>query len=145
MGAASSSARSFARVAAQNFGASSRYRSLDRLDGVQPFGEREEALAAQLAAVLWRYAHLAKHEHFNEEREWRMVVSGPQSARKYRVGRQGLTPFLETEEIPLERVWVGPAIGPNRPIANRLASEFLNDHGYERVKVKYWASPFAQR
>jgi hypothetical protein len=107
----------------------------------QAFQDQEELLAAHLAQAAWRYAHLAKHEHFREEHEWRFIVGAPRHDIQYRVGRLGLTPYLPTETMEIVEVWIGPRIGPEPEIAKVTAAHFLSQHGIAS-SVDYWASPF---
>lgn len=102
--------------------------------------DRHERLASEIARVAWRYAHLAKHEHFYEECEWRFVVSAPESSVQYRIGARGLTPYLPTEKLTIEQVWIGPAVAAPQ-VAERTTTRFLARHGV-KAEVAYWKSPF---
>jgi DUF2971 family protein len=105
---------------------------------------RDEALVSQLSRLILRYASLAKHGHFEEEREWRLIVDAPEEDIQYRVGARGLTPFLPSNELALETVWIGRSGDVNPVIAKRTVTQFLNRHGIS-AEVEYWESPFSGR
>lgn len=107
--------------------------------------DRVDILVSFLLRIANRYAHVAKHEHFQEEAEWRFVVDAPQYDVKYCTTALGLTPYLYTEELTIEEVWVGPGAGPSPEIAKRTAMQFLARHGMTNAKVEHWASPFRGR
>lgn len=98
---------------------------------------RIEALALDLADVAWRYAHIAKHEHFREEKEWRYVVGAPQSHLSYRMTKRGLAAYLDTQTLELAEVWIGPSA---RAIPKEDVTRFLTIHGVDAT-VEYWDSP----
>lgn len=97
-------------------------------------------LSSELMRVVNRCLHRAKHEHFREEREWRLVVDRPQEDMQFRMGALGLTPYLETEPLCLDGVWVGPRTRPDDEAAIRTAQRFLAKHKLNPT-VKCWASP----
>lgn len=119
-----------------------RFRRKIVLRSGKTFNGWEEFLADELAAVAWRYAHLAKHEHFEEEVEWRLVVRAPSREVRYRVGGKGLTPYLPTGNLTIKEVWIGPAVGPTPKVAKRIVTGFLEAHGIVDAKVDCWESPF---
>lgn len=98
-------------------------------------------LPEELSHVALRYAQLAKHKHFAEEREWRVVVAEPDREVQYKVGARGLTPYLMTAPLPIVEVWIGPSVGPARDVARRAVRGFLERHKLE-AQVEYWKSPF---
>jgi len=100
---------------------------------------REER-AEDLASVAWHYAHLAKHEHFYEECEWRFVIGAPKQSVQYKVGARGLTPYLPTEKLTIEKVWIGPSV-PGPRVAQRNVERFLASCGVN-ASVAHWESPF---
>jgi hypothetical protein len=98
-------------------------------------------LATELAQVAWRGARQAKHQHFSEEREWRFIVDAPPYETKFRVSSRGLTPFLETEQLELEEVWIGPGVGPSAEVAQQTVRRLLRQEGLD-AKVECWTSPY---
>lgn len=107
----------------------------------QAFEDQPALLAMHLGRLALRYAHLAKHEHFQEELEWRFIVNAPANDVRYRVGARGLTPYLETENLSIKEVWVGPVASPSPQVALRTTSRFLAKHGIT-AKLDFWESPF---
>jgi hypothetical protein len=86
-----------------------------------------------------------KARPFLEELEWRFIVNAPSQDIEYRVSRLGLTPFLETAKLTIEKVWIGPGVGPDPDVAKRTVAQFLDKHGIKGAKVDRWVSPFAWR
>lgn len=103
--------------------------------------DRNEVLADHLAQIAWRHAQLAKHEHFEFESEWRFVVWESAPEIEYRLTRRGLTPYLFTDSLKLEEVWIGPGVGPNRKKAHAAVSEFLAKHGLSPT-VRHWKTSY---
>lgn len=103
--------------------------------------ERNEILAGHLAQVAWRYAQLSKHEHFQFESEWRFVVSESNPVAQYRLTKRGLTPYLFTDQLQLEEVWIGPGVGPDPEKANAEVSEFLAMYGLKPT-VRSWPTSY---
>jgi hypothetical protein len=116
-------------------------RKIERGAGARSVAGYDEWLASELAEVAWRGAHQAKHHHFAEEKEWRFIVDGPGYATKFRVSARGLTPFLETERLELEEVWIGPGVGPGPEIAKQTAHRLMKQRGLD-ARVESWASPY---
>lgn len=116
-------------------------RKIDEFQKLPANPQTDDDLAQHLSSVADRYAHVAKHEHFREEAEWRVIVEESKPSLHYRLGKMGLTPFLETDPLPIEEVWIGPAVGPNRVLAKRITKEFLAQHEID-AEVHYWDSPF---
>lgn len=109
---------------------------------VEVFGSESVHLASELSGVARHYADCIKHEHFGEEREWRLVVSSSDPNHvKYRATDRELVPYLMTEALELKEVWVGPGIGPDPDTAKDVTSRFLKKHGVD-AEVKYWKSSF---
>jgi hypothetical protein len=102
---------------------------------------KSDWLTSELMRVARRCLHRAKHEHFREECEWRIVVDAPPDTVNFRAGALGLTPYLVTEPMTLEEVWIGPRIGPDAEAAKRTVERFLGHHNLDAT-VRYWASPF---
>lgn len=113
---------------------------IDRIVDDDP-QERNRRLVLHLHRVARRYAHVAKHEHFQEEAEWRIVVDAPKDDIMYRVTGRGLTPYRYTEDLPIVEVWIGPAVGPAPEVAKRTVKHFLGKLSIE-AKVGFWESPF---
>jgi hypothetical protein len=101
-------------------------------------------LAPRLSSVAWRYAQLAKHEHFKEEKEWRFVIEAPPNDVNYYVGRLGLTPYRETDTIKIKKIWIGPSAGPDPQVMRRTVKQFLEKHGVT-AEVNVWESPYVGR
>ena len=116
-------------------------RKLSRAESAKGTDEYEDRLASQLVDVAWRAIHVAKHEHFREEYEWRFIVGGSAVAPQYRISPRGLVPFLATDALTLEEVWIGPAVCPSPDVAKETAIGFLGSRKIEAA-VKVWASPF---
>jgi hypothetical protein len=98
-------------------------------------------LSADLAYLLWRFAHTTKHQHFAEEQEWRFIVQAPESETCFTHGRRGIVPYLQTEQLPLEEVWVGPNVAPDPEVAKQTTRLLLQSHNVA-AKVNVWASPY---
>jgi hypothetical protein len=96
--------------------------------------------AAELAMVAWRYAHLAKHEHFKDEVEWRCVAyPEPGGGPRYRLSDRGLIPYIEIP-MAIEQVWIGPRIWPSGDTAVEGVQTVLP--GVPPNQIKCWASPY---
>ena len=104
---------------------------------------KSDWLVSELMRVARRCLHRAKHEHFREECEWRIVVEAPQNATKFRTGPLGLTPYLATEPMILEEVWTGPRVGPDAEVAKHTIEQFLARHKLSAT-IQHWASPFGR-
>jgi hypothetical protein len=102
---------------------------------------RNNVLADHLWHVARRYAHVAKHGHFEEEAEWRIIVDAPKDDVQYRVTRRGLVPFRPTVELPIQKVWIGPAVHANPEVAKRSVTRFLAKQEIT-AEVDFWDSPF---
>jgi hypothetical protein len=97
-----------------------------------------------------------KHEAFNEECEWRKVISkhGQMPGQKFRQGKSTLIPFVEimldvmrvgTECVPRERyfineVVVGPTPTPDLTI--EALRSFFDSEGHPEVTVRSSTIPF---
>lgn len=120
-------------------------RRIHWLASVEDSEQKRNKLASALAGKALRYAYMAKHEHFREEREWRVVVySAAPTATRYRVGKLGLTPYLQTHNLLIHEVWIGPGIGPDAEMARRTLRGFLENRQI-KAEVHYWSSPFIRR
>lgn len=118
-------------------------RQIERASGSSSAERRAEFLVSKLARMAWRCAERAKHEHFREEAEWRIHVGAPASEVNYRVGPLGITPFLATEALALEEVWIGPRAGRDPLVAKRAVQGFLRTHKIDAT-IELWDSPFAR-
>jgi hypothetical protein len=88
---------------------------------------------------LWDTVMSTKNRAFEDEREWRVVISaGAADKVEYRATARGLIPYvqlsfppgapLDSSPLPINRVWVGPA---NDPVASVAAvTGFLKSAGY---------------
>lgn len=102
---------------------------------------RQHRLAENLIHIAETLAARAKHRHFREEREWRIVVHAPTHNIKYRPGPNGLVPYLMTVPAELEQVWVGPNVGPDPKTSVQTTKAFLAKNSY-KPEVKRWESTF---
>lgn len=115
-------------------------RKIDRLKEVAT-DDKSDVLTDQLAQVAWRYAQLAKHEHFLFESEWRFVVWEADPVIQYRLTKRGLTPYLFTDKLKLEEVWIGPGVGPTPEEARDAVTKFLATQGLS-PKVLHWKTSY---
>jgi hypothetical protein len=97
--------------------------------------------ADQLSEVAWRFAQAAKHEHFIEEREWRLSMGNPDEDPQFHVGARGLTSYVSTGKLAIKEVWVGPAARPTVEVAIRMAEQHLAKNGVT-ARVSCWQSSF---
>lgn len=108
------------------------------LDG--KFPNQAMLFAAELAMVAWRYAHRAKHEHFKEEDEWRCVEYAAMKGPGYRFVERGFVPFIEMP-LAIEKVWIGPRIGPTKEIAVEAVQTLLSG-AVPPDNIQFWSSPY---
>ena len=87
-------------------------------------------------------ASIIKHCAFDEETEYRQIYQPSKSplplATKYRMGRFGLTPYVEIEflqkgKLPIESIMIGPCRDPDSEA--RSLRLMLSDYGYGDVQV----------
>ena len=87
-------------------------------------------------------ACIIKHPSFNEENEYRQIYQPDTSIRAleviYRMGRFGLTPYVELEflekgKLPIESVMIGPCRDPQSE--SRSLKLMLSQFGYDHVQV----------
>jgi hypothetical protein len=114
---------------------------LERLSIENPI-DRDELIVTDFSRAIRRYAHVAKHPHFQEEEEWRFIIDAPPQGVEYRIGRRGLTPFRPTDTLPIVKVWIGPNVGPSPRIALETVTRFLEKNGVTGAEVEFWESPF---
>lgn len=122
---------------------------LDRVDNFlnqKNFGEVEVGyLLGMLEGIFNNVACIIKHPGFEEEAEYRQIYQPTNSTlsleTKYRMGRFGLTPYVEIEflqkgRLPIESITIGPCRDPCTE--ERLLGTMLTKYGYNDVEV--WAS-----
>ncbi|MFT3927845.1 MAG: DUF2971 domain-containing protein [Myxococcales bacterium] len=105
----------------------------------------DKALRVYIHQPLLRLLLAFKHPAFKAEQEWRLVCgeSGPWNGAKYRVGRYGLTPYIEygrplpsgtpRATLPISGVLHGPTA--NRDVAGHALHGLLQSFGYDGVEV----------
>lgn len=121
-------------------------RLLSRLDeylNEHEFGEVEVGyLMGTLEGTFNNVACIIKHSSFMEENEYRQIYQPGASIHaleiKYRMGRFGLTPYVELEflekgKLPIESVMIGPCRDPQSE--SRSLELILSQSGYEHVQV----------
>ena len=107
------------------------------------FGEVEVGyLMGFLDCTFNSVACIIKHSAFEEENEYRQIYQPSRSTlslkTKYRMGRYGLTPYVEIEflqkgKLPIESVMIGPCKDPDSEA--RSLELLLSENGYGDVKV----------
>ena len=112
------------------------------LDG-HDFGEVEVGcLIGMLEGTFNIVACIIKHSAFEEENEYRQIYQPATSTlsldTKYRMGRFGLTPyveigFLQKGKLPIQSIMIGPCRDPDSEI--RSLELMLSEHGYSDVEV----------
>ena len=112
------------------------------LDG-HNFGEVEVGYLMGLLDVTFNnVACIIKHSTFEEENEYRQIYQPARSTlsldTKYRMGRFGLTPyveigFLQKGKLPIQSIMIGPCRDPDSEI--RSLELMLSEHGYSDVEV----------
>ena len=85
---------------------------------------------------------IIKHPAFEEENEYRQIYQPATSTlslvTKYRMGRFGLTPYVEIEfphkeKLPIQSIMIGPCRDPDSEV--RSLRLMLAEHGYSDVEV----------
>lgn len=120
---------------------------LDRVDeflNKNDFGEVEVGyLMGMLEGTFNNVACIIKHSGFEEEAEYRQIYQPSTSAlsleTKYRMGRFGLTPyveigFLQKGRLPIKSITIGPCRDPRAE--ERSLRMMLAKYGYEDVEVQ---------
>ena len=115
--------------------------------------ERERGSATSIACVDFLngvavHAHEYKHPAFEEEREWRVVLSAKidsSTQRKERIVGSVIVPYLEIPfkknlPIPVNEVIVGPTAESERAMA--ATQEYLAHHGLTDVAVRSSIIPY---
>ena len=112
------------------------------LDG-HNFGEVEVGYLMGLLDVTFNnVACIIKHSTFEEENEYRQIYQPATSTllldTKYRMGRFGLTPYVEIEflqkgKLPIQSIVIGPCRDPASEI--RSLKLMLSEHGYGDIEV----------
>lgn len=121
-------------------------RLLSRVDEFlndQDFGEVEVGyLMGMLEGTFNNVACVIKHPGFEEEAEYRQIYQPSNSTlsleTKYRIGRFGLTPyieigFLQKGKLPIESIMIGPCRDPDSE--ERSLKMMLSQYGYGDVEV----------
>lgn len=116
---------------------------VDEFLGNNEFGEVEVGyLMGTLEGVFNQVACIFKHFGFEEEAEYRQIYQPSNSSlaleTKYRMGKFGLTPyveigFLQKERLPIESVTIGPCRDPDSE--ERALRMLLSSYGYSDVEV----------
>jgi Protein of unknown function (DUF2971) len=116
---------------------------VDEFLGDHDLGEVEVgSLMGMLEGTFNIVACIIKHSTFEEENEYRQIYQPARSAlaldTKYRVGRFGLTPyveigFLEKGKLPIQSIMIGPCRYPDSE--TRSLKLMLSKHGYGDVEV----------
>ncbi len=103
---------------------------------------RTSSLIDGASSIVHDCALAAKHEHFREEKEWRLLVTVPPSRLQYRTSTRGITPFILTESLELVEVWTGPGAARTPALAVRVVSDLLRTHGLTSTSVESWTTSF---
>lgn len=118
--------------------------SVDAFLNENDFGEVEVGyLMGMLKATFNIVACVIKHSGFDEEAEYRQIHQPSSSAlsleTKYRMGRFGLTPyveigFLQKGRLPIESIMIGPCRDPHAE--EQSLRMILAKYGYGDVEVR---------
>lgn len=116
---------------------------VDKFLNDNDFGEVEVGyLKGMLEGIFNIVACIIKHSAFEEENEYRQIYQPATSALslgiKHRIGRFGLTPyveigFLQKEMLPIQSIMIGPCRDPGSE--TRSLELMLSEHGYGDVEV----------
>lgn len=116
---------------------------VEKFLGDHDFGEVEVGcLMGTLDSIFNIVACIIKYPAFEEENEYRQSYQSATSTlslvTKYRMGRFGLTPyveleFLHKETIPIQSIMIGPCRDPDSE--GRSLRLMLAEHGYSDVEV----------
>jgi Protein of unknown function (DUF2971) len=116
---------------------------VDKFLNDNDFGEVEVGyLKGMLEGIFNIVACIIKHSAFEEENEYRQIYQPATSAlslgTKHRIGRFGLTPyveigFLQKEMLPIQSIMIGPCRDPGAE--TRSLKLMLSEHGYGDVEV----------
>lgn len=116
---------------------------VDEFLGDHDFGEVEVgSLMGMLEGIFNIVACIIKHSAFEEENEYRQIYQPATSTlsldTKHRIGRFGLTPyveigFLHKEKLPIQSIMIGPC--RDSGAETRSLKLMLSEHGYGDVEV----------
>jgi hypothetical protein len=116
---------------------------VDKFLDSQDFGEVEVGfLMGMLEGIFNNVACIIKHSAFAEENEYRQIYQPSTSTlsldAKYRMGRFGLTPyveigFLQKGKLPIQSIMIGPCRNPDSE--TRSLELMLSEHGYGDIEV----------
>lgn len=116
---------------------------VDKFLDNRDFGEVEVGyLMGMLEGIFNVVACIIKHSAFAEENEYRQVYQPSTSTLsldvKYRMGRFGLTPyveigFLQKGKLPIQSIMIGPCRDPDSE--TRSLELMLSKHGYGDIEV----------
>lgn len=90
-----------------------------------------------------------KHESFKNEKEYRIIRSGPKvkpEDKRYRKGNSMLIPYVEEEilnsegKLPISKIIVGPT--PHPALSKLAVENFLESNGYQNIKVQISEIPY---
>lgn len=118
--------------------------SVDTFLNGNDFGQVEVGyILGMLQGTFNNVACIVKHSGFEEEAEYRHIYQPSTTelslATKYRVGRFGLTPyvelgFLQDRRLPVESITIGPCRDPHSE--ERSLRMILAKYGYDDVEVQ---------
>jgi hypothetical protein len=116
---------------------------INRLVAAEPkwASERGRFLASELAMVAWRQAHLAKHEHFREEQEYRCMIGPLPVEIQYRKRGESEIPYVMTGPLEIKEVWIGGGRTETQAEAERSTKDLLATKKIQ-APVTYWATPY---
>ncbi len=109
-----------------------------------PAEKRTEVLAQEVNWLIQRNVAAAKHEHFQDEKEWRIVISASSPFLEFKATSLGLVPYTLTDPLVLREVWVGP--GPaRRGACSGTAVEAFLEKEKTAAQVRLWETSYGPR
>ncbi len=81
------------------------------------------------------HASLFKHPDFEPEKEWRIIIEalGGGSDLLFRSSADMVIPYMETAELPVDSITIGPAM--DQDPSERGVRALLDTKGYRRVRI----------
>lgn len=105
----------------------------------------DKEIRKKFSDLMTRIVPRFKHMGFQEEREWRLLITNPTGTSiKFRPRGALMLPYIEltatTDKLPIEKITIGP--GVNDDAVRKSIQFFLSLNGYDPESVQMSSTPY---